>query len=71
MNQTLYGWASVQTVDQPFHDDVSFGEMQTKEQHLNEQQRESHQPPKHPENMDFWCLSVQGMVENLLSGQNQ
>ena len=74
MNQTLYGWASVQTVDQPFHDDVSFGEMQTNEQqetkHSNEQQRASHQPSNHPENMDLRRLSVQGTAETLIFGDD-
>ena len=50
MKKTLYGWTSVQTLDQPFCNDyASFGEMQTTQQqetkHLNEQQREPHQPP--------------------------
>ena len=62
MNIKLYGWASVQSVDQPFHDDLSFGEMHTKEQqetkHSNEQRRALHQPSNHPENMDLRRLST-------------
>ena len=48
--------------------------MQTKEQqetkYSNEQQRASHQPSNHLENMDLRRLSVQGMAENLVFGNN-